>query len=114
MQPTATKYPLIINGSDLGQEKACQAQNNFKQIAEHIKTATLKTVGTIRTQECHNLLKSFPLILDYLNCFERLVNNQIIRNGVLLEYPTTTGFQWGHLKNGPYTYTVSERYGRVF
>ncbi len=30
-------------------------------------------------------------------------------NGILLEYPTTTGFQWGHLKNGPYTYTVSEK-----
>ncbi len=27
--------------------------------------------------------------------------------GVLLEYPTTTGFQWGYLKNSPYTYTVS-------
>ncbi len=26
--------------------------------------------------------------------------------GVLLQYPTTTGFQWGHLQNGPYTYTV--------
>ncbi len=25
--------------------------------------------------------------------------------GVLLEYPTTTGFQWGYLKNGPYTLT---------
>ncbi len=34
--------------------------------------------------------------------------------GVLLEYPTTTGFQWGHLKNDPYTYTVSEGNGRVF
>ncbi len=34
--------------------------------------------------------------------------------GVLLEYPTTTGFQWGHLKNGPYTYTVSGGNGRVF
>ena len=47
MQPTATKYPLIINGSDLGQEKACQAQNNFKQIAEHIKTATQNKVGIL-------------------------------------------------------------------
>ncbi len=35
-------------------------------------------------------------------------------DGVLLEYPTTTGFQWGYLKNGPYTYTVSEGNGRVF
>ncbi len=35
-------------------------------------------------------------------------------SGVLLEYPTTTGFQWGHLKNGPYTYTVSGANGRVF
>ncbi len=26
---------------------------------------------------------------------------------VLLEYPTTTGFQWEQLKNSPYTYTVS-------
>ncbi len=34
--------------------------------------------------------------------------------GVLLEYPTTIGFQWGHLKNGPYTYTVSGGNGRVF
>ncbi len=34
--------------------------------------------------------------------------------GVLLEYSTTTGFQWGHLKNGPYTYTVSGGNGRVF
>ncbi len=34
--------------------------------------------------------------------------------GVLLEYPTTTGFQWAHLKNGPYTYTVSGGNGRVF
>ncbi len=34
--------------------------------------------------------------------------------GVLLEYPTTTVFQWGHLKNGPYTYTVSGGDGRVF
>ncbi len=33
--------------------------------------------------------------------------------GVLLEYPTTTGFQWGHLKNSLYTYTVSGRKGRV-
>ena len=33
---------------------------------------------------------------------------------VLLEYPTTTGFQWGLLKNGPYTYTVSGGNGRVF
>ena len=33
---------------------------------------------------------------------------------VLLEYPTTTGFQWGYLKNGPYTYTVSGGNGRVF
>ena len=32
----------------------------------------------------------------------------------LLEYPTTIGFQWGHLKNGPYTYRVSEENGRVF
>ncbi len=32
---------------------------------------------------------------------------------LFLEYPTTTGFQWGHLKNGPYTYTVSEGNGRV-
>ena len=35
-------------------------------------------------------------------------------NGVLLEYPTTIGFQWGYLKNGPYTYTVSGGNGRVF
>ncbi len=34
--------------------------------------------------------------------------------GVLLEYPTTTGFQWGLLKNGPYTYTASGGIGRVF
>ncbi len=34
--------------------------------------------------------------------------------GVLLEYPTTTGFQWGHLKNGPDTYTASGGNGRVF
>ncbi len=34
--------------------------------------------------------------------------------GVLLEYPTTTGFQWGHLKNGSYIYTVSEGNGMVF
>ncbi len=36
--------------------------------------------------------------------------------GVLLEYPTTTdtGFQWGHLKNDPYTYTVSGGNGRLF
>ena len=26
--------------------------------------------------------------------------------GVLLEYPTTTGFRWGHLKKGPFNYTV--------
>ena len=32
----------------------------------------------------------------------------------LLEYPTTTGFQWGLLKNGPYTYTASGENGRVF
>ncbi len=36
------------------------------------------------------------------------------RWGVLLEYPTTTGFQWGYLKNGPYTYTVSGGNDRVF
>ncbi len=30
------------------------------------------------------------------------------------EFFTTTGFQWGHLKNGPYTYTVSGGNGRVF
>ena len=35
-------------------------------------------------------------------------------NGVPLEYPTTYGFQWGHLKNGPYTYTISGGNGRVF
>ncbi len=35
-------------------------------------------------------------------------------NGVLLEYPTTTGFQWESLKNDPYTYTVSGGNGRVF
>ena len=34
--------------------------------------------------------------------------------GVLLEYPTTTGFQWGHLQNGPYIYIVSGENGRVF
>ena len=34
--------------------------------------------------------------------------------GVLLEYPTTTGFQWGLLKNGPYTYIASGGNGRVF
>ena len=33
---------------------------------------------------------------------------------VLLEYPTTTVFQWGHLKDGSYTYTVSGGNGRVF
>ncbi len=38
----------------------------------------------------------------------------IMWNGVLLEYPTTTGFQWGHLKNGPYTYTVNGGNGMVF
>ena len=39
----------------------------------------------------------------------------IIKDGVLLEYPTTTGFQWEHLKNGPYTCTViSGGNGRVF
>ncbi len=37
-----------------------------------------------------------------------------INLGVLLEYPTTTGFQWGYLKNGPFTYTVSVGNGRVF
>ncbi len=41
-----------------------------------------------------------------------LCNNS--SSGILLEYPTTTCFQWGHLKNGPYTYTVSEGNGRVF
>ncbi len=35
-------------------------------------------------------------------------------NGVLLEYYTTTGFQWGYLKNDPYTNTVSRGHGRVF
>ena len=31
-----------------------------------------------------------------------------VQNKLFLEfYPTTTGFQWGHLKNGPYTLTVS-------
>ena len=29
------------------------------------------------------------------------------KQGVLLEYPTTIGFQWGYLKNDPCTYTVS-------
>ncbi len=33
---------------------------------------------------------------------------------VLLEYPTTAGFQWGYLKNDPYTYTVSGGNGMVF
>ncbi len=45
-------------------------------------------------------------------CLINLTNNE-----VLLEYPTTTDFQWGHLKNGPYTYTVSGEKGtcsRVF
>ncbi len=37
-----------------------------------------------------------------------------VSNGVLLEYLTTTGFQWGHLKNGAYTYTLSGGNGRVF
>ncbi len=31
----------------------------------------------------------------------------ILKIIILLEYSTTTGFQWGHLKNGPYTYTIS-------
>ena len=34
--------------------------------------------------------------------------------GAVLEYPTTTGFQWELLKNGPYTYTASGGNGRVF
>ncbi len=41
----------------------------------------------------------------------------ILAVGILLEYPTTAGFQWGYLKNGPYTYTVSggnKKNGRVF
>ncbi len=38
----------------------------------------------------------------------------VSRIGVLLEYPTTIGFQWGYLKNGPYTCTVSGGNGRVF
>ena len=33
---------------------------------------------------------------------------------VLFKYPSTTGFRWGHLKNGPYTHTVSGGNGRVF
>ena len=33
--------------------------------------------------------------------------------GVLLEYPTTIGFQWGYLKNDPFTYTVSGGNGRI-
>ena len=28
--------------------------------------------------------------------------------------PTATGFQWGHLKNRPYTYTVIGGNSRVF
>ena len=46
--------------------------------------------------------------------FESIVNMVDGALGVLLEYPTTTGFQWGHLKNGPCTYTVSGGNGRVF
>ena len=34
------------------------------------------------------------------------------KSRVLLEYPTSTGFQWGHLKNGPYTANGGN--GRVF
>ena len=34
--------------------------------------------------------------------------------GVLLKYPTGKGFQWGHLKNGPYTDIVSGGNGGVF
>ncbi len=37
----------------------------------------------------------------------------VIQIRVLLEYPTTTRFQWRHLTNGPYTYTVSGGNGRV-
>ena len=33
---------------------------------------------------------------------------------VLLEYPPTTGFQWGHLKSDSYTYTVSGGNNMVF
>ncbi len=36
------------------------------------------------------------------------------KNKKIKKYPTTIGFQLGHLKNGPYTYTVSGGNGRVF
>ncbi len=45
-------------------------------------------------------------LLTYIGCsFANIFD--FVQNGVLLEYPTTTDFQWGLLKNGPYTYTVS-------
>ena len=34
--------------------------------------------------------------------------------GVILAYRTTACFQWGLLKNNPYTYTVNEDNCRVF
>ena len=33
---------------------------------------------------------------------------------ILLAYPTTAYFQWGLLKNDPYTNTVNVENGRVF
>ena len=54
-----------------------------------------------------------PLVkCDSIDLWIKMILDTIL--GVLLEYPTTTGFQWGHLKNGPYTYTVSGGNGRVF
>ncbi len=40
-------------------------------------------------------------------CFVLFCFCSVLFLGVLLEYPTTTCFQWGHLMNGTYTYTVS-------
>ncbi len=60
----------------------------------------------------------FSIVPLAIKVVEGRHSKQVVINsndfGVLLEYPTTTCFQLGHLKNSPYTYTVSRGNGRVF
>ena len=52
----------------------------------------------------HKHLKFYVRLFHFLFYFAFL--NYF--TGVLLEYPTTKGFQWGHLKNDPYIHLHSK------
>ncbi len=46
---------------------------------------------------------------DFWRTHTLTVTQQMNKMGSSFKIPTTTGFQWGHLKNSPYTYTVTGR-----